>query len=140
MDCSHKTGFRTLKKRRFIRTNRRSWHFSIITGSVVACAWTAWINDNIPCDWLVEMLRNVHNDVSVDVYNWMNVRHHTRNVTIPNTVTRWTHDWWAMHHIATSLKTLVLSIKNDQHVHYRRCCASGSPLIRCRCPCSIARN
>jgi hypothetical protein len=70
---------------------------------VAACAWTSWINDDIPSDGLVEVPWNVHNDVSVDVYNWMDIRNHPGNVTIPNTVAGWTHNRRAIHRIDTSL-------------------------------------
>jgi hypothetical protein len=70
---------------------------SVITVWVVAWwAGTTRINHHVSGDWSIDVRRYVHDNVSVYVYNRMDIRNHAGNVAVPNNVLRVTHYRWAL--------------------------------------------
>jgi hypothetical protein len=63
---------------------------------------TTWIHNHVSRDGLVEVPRHIYNDMSVDVYNRMDIGNHPRNVAISNTVAGWTYDRRTIHCTVTS--------------------------------------
>lgn len=68
--------------------------------------WAPWVDNHVFYFLRIKMLRHIHNVVAVDVYHWMDVRHHAWDITIMIDIFGWLYDWRTFHAQRTSIWSL----------------------------------
>lgn len=63
---------------------------------------TPRVNNDVSCDWLINVLGNIDNVLPINGYNRMNNWNYPWSITISHTILRWTDDWpTTVHHKST---------------------------------------